>query len=106
MLNSILLTANRAVSVMLRLLVVVIFVSLALILPPVVVILVAVIFSSFVAVISPELFSLLAKMLWLLLACNVPALVIRLLAVLSLLPLLFRCFLMLKSLPATMLLFV
>ncbi len=70
---------------------------------PVVVILVAVIFSSFVAVISPELFSVLAKMLWLLLACSVPALVMRLVLVLSILS---KDFLMLRLLPATMLLSV
>ena len=46
-------------------------------------------------VMSPELLSVLTMMFWLLLACSVPALVIRLVAVLSLLPLLFRFFLIL-----------
>ncbi len=97
-----LLTADKAVSTMLRLLAV-ILVSFALTLPLVVVISVVVILSLFVAVMSPELLSVLTMMFWLLLACSVPALVIRLVAVLSLLPLLFRFFLILRSLPATML---
>jgi hypothetical protein len=95
----ILLTADKAVVTMFRLLAV-IFVSFALTLPLVVVILVAVILSLFVAVISPELLSVLTMMLWLLLACSVPALVIRLVLVLSALS---RLFLMLRLLPAMML---
>ncbi len=99
MLNIILLTADKAVVTMLRLSAV-ILVSFALTLPLVVVILVAVILSLFVAVISPELLSVLTMMLWLLLACSVPALVIRLVLVLSALS---RLFLMLRLLPAIML---
>ncbi len=95
------LTAKMLVLVLVKLLAV-ILVLLAFISPPVVLISVAVMFKSLLAVISPELLSVLARIV-LLLACSVPALVIRLLAVLLILPLLFRCFLMLKSLPATML---
>jgi adhesin HecA-like repeat protein len=94
-----LLTADKAVVTMLRLSAV-ILVSFALTLPLVVVILVAVILSLFVAVISPELLSVLTMRLWLLLACSVPALVIRLVAVLSLLPLLFRFFISLQKMSA------
>jgi hypothetical protein len=54
--------------------------TIALTLPLVVDILVAVILSLFVAVISPELLSVLTMMFWLLLACSVPANILSIVA--------------------------